>query len=87
MTTNCRFALDERQYVIDTVNVANSGNAYYGHEGDPEDDKHLRECILRLHLGKMINKLIINSRPEKTSHMLLAMDLTRCWKRLSRLGG
>jgi hypothetical protein len=65
MITNCRFALDERRYVIDAVNVANSGKAYYGHEGDPEDDKHLRECILMMHLRKMIDKLISNSRPEQ----------------------
>jgi hypothetical protein len=63
MITNCRFALDERRYVIDAVNVANSRKAYYGHEGYPENDKHLRECILMMHLSKMIDKLIINSRP------------------------
>jgi hypothetical protein len=63
MITNCRFALDERRYVIDAVNVANSGKAYYGHEGDPEDDEHLRERILILHLSKMIDKLILNLRP------------------------
>ena len=45
MTTNCRFALDEKRSVIDTLNPANSGKAYC-HEGDPEDDKYLRERYL-----------------------------------------
>jgi hypothetical protein len=62
MSVNCRFALDEERYVIDAVNVANSGKAYC-HEGDPEDDKHLRELILMIHLRKMFDKLILNSRP------------------------
>jgi len=66
MSINCRFALDEERHIIDAVNAANSGKAYYsqeGHEGDPEDDKHLRECILNMQLSKMIEKLIINLRP------------------------
>ena len=62
MSINCRFALDERRYVIDAVNVANSGKAHC-YEGDPEDDKHLRERILMIHLSKLIDKLIINLRP------------------------
>jgi hypothetical protein len=62
MSINCRFALDERRNIIDAVNVANSGKAYC-HEGDPEDDKHLRERIFMIHLSKMIDKLIINLRP------------------------
>src|SRR5262245_9720774 len=68
MSINCRFALDEERHVIDAVNAANSGKAYYSHdchEGDPEDDKHLRECILQMQLSKMIDKLIRNSRPEQ----------------------
>ena len=28
MSINCRFALDEEHYIIDAVNVANSGKAY-----------------------------------------------------------
>jgi len=62
MSSNCRFALDEKRYVIDAVNVANSGKAYC-HQGDPEDDKHLRERVLWVRLGEMLNKLIINLRP------------------------
>jgi hypothetical protein len=62
MSTNCRFALDENRYVIDAVNVANSGKGYC-HEGDPEDDKHLRERVLMVRLGELVDKLIINLRP------------------------
>src|SRR5215467_7725638 len=65
MTTNCRFALDEKRYVIDLHNSADSGKGYCN-EGNPEDDKHLRECILMMHLEKMAAKLIINSRPVQT---------------------
>jgi hypothetical protein len=64
MTTNCRFALDEKRSVIDTLNPANSGKAYC-HEGDPEDDKYLRERVLMIRLSGMIEKLIINLRPRQ----------------------
>jgi len=64
MSANCRFALDEKRYVIDAVNVANSGKGYC-HEGDPEDDKYLRERVLMVRLGEMLKKLIINLRPMK----------------------
>jgi hypothetical protein len=62
MSINCRFALDERRSVIDAVNVANSGKAYC-HQGDLEDDKHLRERLLQVCLGEILKKLIINVRP------------------------
>jgi hypothetical protein len=62
MSGNRRFALDERRYVIDAINAANSGKGYC-HKGDPEDDKHLRERILQVGLGEMLEKLIINVRP------------------------
>jgi hypothetical protein len=61
---NCRFALDEHRYVIDAVNVVNSGKGYC-HEGAPEDDKYLRERVLMVHLGAMLKKLIINFRRMK----------------------
>jgi hypothetical protein len=64
MRVNCRFALDEKRNVIDGVNVANSGKAYC-HEGDPEDDKYLRERVLMIRLHEMIEKLIINLRPRQ----------------------
>ena len=64
MSANCRFALDEKRYIIDAVNVANSGKGYC-HEGDPEDDKYLRERVLMVRLGEMLKKLIINLRPMK----------------------
>ena len=62
MSNNRRFALDEKRYVIDAVNPANSGKGYC-HEGDPEDDRHLRVRVLMVPLGKMLDKLIINLRP------------------------
>ena len=61
MITNCRFALDEK-HVIDLLNPANSGKGYC-HEGDPEDDSYLRERVLMVRLGEMLDKLIINLRP------------------------
>jgi len=64
MSGNCRFVLDEKRKVIDTVNVANSGKAYC-HVGDPEDDKYLRERLLMIRLSGMIKKLIINLRPRQ----------------------
>jgi hypothetical protein len=65
---NCRFTLDERRRVIDAVNLANSGKGYC-HEGDPEDDRHLRQRVLMVLLGEMINKLIIN--PKRNQNSLL----------------
>ena len=62
MITNCRFALDEKRYVIDLLNPAISGKGYC-HEGDPEDDSYLRERVLMVRLGEMLDKLIINLRP------------------------
>jgi hypothetical protein len=56
MSNNRRFAIDERGYVIDVVNPANSGKGYYN--GGPEDDRHLRERVLIVRLGEMIDKLI-----------------------------
>jgi hypothetical protein len=62
MSVNCRFALDEKRYVIDTVNAANSGKGYC-HEGAPEDDKYLRERVLQNRLHQMLEKLFLNLRP------------------------
>ena len=64
MSNNRRFALDEKRYVIDAVNPANSGKGYC-FEGAPEDDRHLRELVLMVRLGEMLDELIINLRPTK----------------------
>src|SRR5262252_4578136 len=64
MSSNCRFTLDEERYVIDAVNADNSRKVY-SFEGAPEDDKHLRERVLMVRLGEMLEKLIINLRPMK----------------------
>src|SRR5262249_28727090 len=63
---SCRFALDERRRVIDAVNLANSGKGYC-HEGDPEDDRHLRQRVLIVLLGEIIDKLIVNPKPIQKS--------------------
>jgi len=62
MSMNRRFALNESRKVIDAINAANSGKGYC-HEGDPEDDKHLRGRVLQVCLGEILEKLIINVRP------------------------
>jgi len=64
MSVNCRFVLDEKRYVIDTVNVANSGKGYC-RIGDPEDDKHLRERVLSTRVHGMIEKLFIIKEPNQ----------------------
>jgi hypothetical protein len=66
MTPNCRFALDEKRSVIDTLNPVNSGKGYC-HEGAPEDDKYLRERVLQVRLREPLEKLIINLRPMQKS--------------------
>jgi hypothetical protein len=64
MSTNCRFALGQKRYIIDSVNSGNSGKGYC-HEGNPEDDRYLRERVLMVRLGELLEKLIVNSRPTK----------------------
>jgi hypothetical protein len=62
MSTNQRFVLNEKRYVVDTLNPANSTKGYC-HEGDAEDDRHLRERVLMIRLSDILKKLIINLRP------------------------
>jgi hypothetical protein len=57
MSVNRRFALDEKRYVIDVVNVANSGKVC-GHDNYREDDKRLRERVLMIRLIEMTKKLL-----------------------------
>jgi hypothetical protein len=64
MTTNHRFSLNEERYVIDILNPANTGKGYC-HEGDPEDDIHLRERVLMVRLGEILSDLIIPTEPKK----------------------
>src|SRR5262245_61726752 len=73
MSGNCRFALDENRRVIDTVSVANSGKGYC-HKGDPEDDKYLRERVLMVRLGEMIDKLL---RPRAKNMSLSTKGVTQ----------
>src|SRR5262249_15002800 len=62
MSINCRFALDEKRYVIDLLNPPNYGKGYC-HEGPAEDESYVRERVLMVPLGEMLDKLIINLRP------------------------
>src|SRR5262249_41840634 len=62
MTINSRFYLDEKRYVIDTLNPANSGKAYC-HDWDREDERNLRERVVMVSLSGVIEKLIINLKP------------------------
>jgi hypothetical protein len=59
-----RFVLDEKRNVIDTLNPSSCKS--YCHEGDPEDQSYLRERILLVRLGDLVEGLIINLQPEKT---------------------
>jgi hypothetical protein len=83
MSINCRFALDEKRNVIDAVNVANSGKAYC-HEGDPEDDKYLRERVLIIRLSGMIEKLIIICSLARSCHR--AQNISLQTKSLTQSG-
>jgi hypothetical protein len=62
MSTNRRFVLNKDRYIIDTLSPANAPRGYC-HEGDPEDDKYLRERVLMCRLRDPIDKLIVNPRP------------------------
>ncbi len=64
MSTNQRFVLNEKRCVVDTLNPANSAKGYC-HEDDAEDDRHLRERVLMIRLGDILDKLIIYLRPMK----------------------
>ena len=64
MTTNHRFSLTDARYVIDLQNSANDRKGYC-HEGDPEDDVHLRERVLQVCLGEVLSALIIPTEPMK----------------------
>ena len=63
MRTNQRFVLNEKCDVTDMLNPANTVSGHYNYDGAPEDDRHLRECVLRKRLSDLVDKLIINLRP------------------------
>jgi hypothetical protein len=64
MTTNHRFFLNEARDVIDVQNPANDRKGRC-HEGDPEDEGHVRECVLEVRLGEVLSALIIPAEPMK----------------------
>ena len=63
MSTNQRFVLNEKCDVTDMLNPANSVSGHYNYDGAPEDDRYLRERVLRKRLSDLVDKLIINLRP------------------------
>jgi hypothetical protein len=67
MTTNCRFALDEKRSVIDTLNPVNSAKGYC-HEGAPEDDKYLRERVLQVRLREPLENSDARRNTRRISH-------------------
>jgi hypothetical protein len=56
MTTHQRFVLDENRNVIDTLDPTDRKG--YCHEGDSEDQAHLRDCILVVRLSDLVDGLI-----------------------------
>jgi hypothetical protein len=63
MSTNQRFVLNEKCDVTDMLNPASSVSGHYNNDAAPEDDRHLRERVLRKRLSDLLDKLIINLRP------------------------
>jgi hypothetical protein len=59
-----RFSLEEKGQIADRLNPASNGSGHY-FEGDPVDDMHLRECVLRRRLSHLIDGLIVNNNPMK----------------------
>jgi hypothetical protein len=64
MSTDHRFTLDDRRYVIDTLNPTNSGKGYC-HEGCPEDDVYLRGRVVMVRLSEILEKLIHRREPKE----------------------
>jgi hypothetical protein len=59
---NERFSLREHDYIIDKLNPNNNGSGHH-FDWDPNDDMHLRECVLRRRLSDLVHDLIINNNP------------------------
>ena len=54
---NQRFSVYEGAYIVDKLNPTNNGTGHY-FETDPDHDMHLRECVLRRCLSKLVNDLV-----------------------------
>jgi len=64
MAANQRFSVAHDRYVIDHLNSSNNGKGYC-HEGDPENDTHLRERLLWCCLADLTERLIVNAATMK----------------------
>ena len=88
MTTNHRFSLNEARDIIDVQNPANDGKGYC-HEGHPEDDFHLRECVLQARLGEVLSALIIPPESMKLwsgeEYQMIAEATSISWALLSAI--
>jgi hypothetical protein len=59
-----RFSLDDRGYIVDKANLANSGR-YKSHGCPNASDKDIRRYILAIRLDRLVRKLIVGS-PART---------------------
>jgi hypothetical protein len=65
MTANLGFSVTDDRYVID--HLTSKVGKTYCYEGDPENDTHLRERMLRGCLSELTDKLIVNTAPLERS--------------------
>ena len=65
MTTAQRFALDDKRNVIDLLNPTGPKDRWIG--GRPANEMHMREQILSVRLGVLVDDLIINQQPKQTN--------------------
>jgi hypothetical protein len=61
MTQTKRFIVNEDRTIIDMLNLAKSPTGYC-HRDDPEEDIHLRERVLSVHLSNLVDGLIVDSQ-------------------------
>jgi hypothetical protein len=59
---NHRFVICQPDYIVDKLNPTNNDKVHF-FEGDPDDDMHLRECVLRRCLSDLVHDLITNNNP------------------------
>jgi hypothetical protein len=62
MNTNIRFDIDENGFVIDSINLNNSGK-WQAPEDTSYAETDLRDCVLLNRLWAMTGKFMVNLRP------------------------
>jgi hypothetical protein len=63
MNAERRFFVDEKGYIVDTINPTNSGLARAGHEEHPQTDRQLRERLLQVRLMALLETLFFTPMP------------------------